>query len=175
MKVIINGKMGMFGMIENTVLEVIETMAERIGVPEGTEFAIEGLEFKVIFTIGGKESYATVPRDINGETVNEMFMVSVHLDEEGNIIQAEDNEQESFYDGYTLAKSAGQDYQYEGTESAYRKDELELLESLGDNNTDDVMAVKYKVIADPDTEVLRHYKGDLLVAEYVYKPKDELN
>ncbi|GAB6153707.1 hypothetical protein JCM17380_24570 [Desulfosporosinus burensis] len=175
MKVFINGKITREGRMDELVSEIVNTMGKRIGVPENTKITIEGLGFKVIFHIDGVDTYATVPRDVNGETVNEMFSVSVHLDEDGNIIQTEDNEEESFYDGYTLAKSVGQEYQYEGTESAYSNDELELLESLGENTGDDVMAVKYRVIADPETEVLRHYKGDLLVAEYVYKPKGELN
>ncbi|HIE5864196.1 TPA: hypothetical protein ACXNXA_000250 [Clostridium botulinum] len=172
MKVFINGKVREEGRIDELISEVLETMSERIGVPEGTEFAIEDLEFKVIFNIDGKEQYATVPREINGEVINEMFMVSAHLDEEGNIIQEEDNEKESFYDGYTLAKAVGKEYEYTGTESKYSNDELEVIESVGENTDEDVMAVKYKVKANPDIEIVRHYKGNLLVAEYVYKPKD---
>lgn len=171
MKVFINGKINRDGQIEDIIHEVVNTMAGRIGVPENTAITIEGLEFKVIFHIDGQDTYATVPRDVNGETVNEIFMVSAHLDEDGNIIQTDDNEEESFHDGYTLAQSIGQEYEYEGTTSAYEDAELEIIESLGENTSTDVMSVKYKVIADPETEVVRHYKGDLLVAEYVYKPK----
>ena len=171
MKVFINGKIKGQGRVEEVITEVVSNVIDRIGVPAGTDMAIEGLEFKVVFTIDGQESYATVPRDVNGETVNEMFMLSVHLDENGNVIGADDNEAESFYDGYTLAKSIGQDYKYESCESKYQNDELEIVESLGENSSDDVMAVKYTVKADSTLEVVRHYKGDLLVAEYEYLQK----
>lgn len=173
MKVFINGKIREQGRVEEIMAEIINNMSAKMEVPEGTEIAIEGLEFKVVFNINGQETYATVPRNINGDEVNEIFMVSVQLDEEGNIIQAEDNEEESFYDGYTLAKSVGKEYQYTGTESKYSNDELEIVESIGDNTDIDVMAVRYKVKADPETEVVRHYKGDLLVSEYEYKPKNK--
>lgn len=173
MKVIVNGKIKEQGRVEDLVAEIIANMAKRIGVPDGTEVAVEGLEFKVIFIADGQEQYATVPREVNGETLNEIFTVVVHLDENGNVVQAEDNEKESFYDGYTLAQSVGQEYNYEGTESKYQNDELEVIESLGENTSTDVMAVKYKVKANPEIEVVRHYKGDLLVAEYEYRPKEK--
>lgn len=175
MKIFVNGKIRQQGRVEELIQEVVNNLSNRIGVPEGTEIAIEGLEFKVVFSIDGQETYATVPREINDETVNEMFMVTVHLDEDGNVIQAEDNEEESFYDGYTLAQAVGQEYEYTGTESKYSNDELELIESIGDNSDVDVMAVKYRVKAEPEVEVVRHYKGDLLVAEYEYRPKEESN
>ncbi|MCW6094579.1 hypothetical protein LAV60_15515 [Clostridium sporogenes] len=175
MKVFINGKIREEGRIDEIISEVLETMSERIGVPEGTEFAIEDLEFKVAFNIDGKEQYATVPREVAGETVNEMFMVSAHLDKEGNLVQAEDNESESFYDGYTLAKAVGKEYEYTGTESKYSNDELEVIESIGENTDEDVMAVKYRVKASPEIEVVRHYKGNILIAEYNYVPKDKNN
>lgn len=173
MKVFINGKVKQKGRVEEIIQEVVDNTATRIGVPPGTEIAIEGLEFKVVFKINGEETYATVAREINGETINEMFMMSVHLDEEGNIVDTDDNEKESFHDGYTLAQAVGKEYEYTGTESKYENDELELLESLGENSDTDVMAVKYRVIAEPEVEVVRHYKGDLLVAEYEYRPKEE--
>ena len=171
MKVQFNGRINQTGRIDDLINEVINNVAPRIGVPEGTKIAIEGLEFKVVFTIDGEETYASVPREINGETVDEMFMLSVHLDADGNIVQAEDNEGESFYDGYTLAKAIGQEYQYEGIESNFENSELELIESLGENTGIDVMAVRYTLISNPEVEIVRHFKGDLLVAEYRYEPK----
>lgn len=171
MKIIINGKIREHGVIDNLISEVIDNMARRIGVPEDTKIAIDGLEFKVLFTIDGEETYASVPREINGETVNEMFTVSVHLDEEGNILQEEDNEGESFYDGYSLAKSIGQEYNYEGIESKYQDSELEFKESLGED-TEGAKAITYIVIDNPETEIVRHFKDDLLVFEYEYKTKE---
>lgn len=172
MKVTIKGRLGKQGMVEERVDEVIHNMAERIGVPDGTKFIVEGLEFKVIFVIDGVETYASVPRDINGETVNEIFEVVVDLDEDGNIVQTADNEAESLLDGFTLANSIGQEYQYEGVESGYSNDELEVIDSVGENTEFDVMSVRYQVIGDPDTEILRHFKGNKLVAEYTFKPKE---
>lgn len=171
MKIQFNGRINTLGRVKEVITEVLNNVAPRIGVPEGTKIAIEGLEFKVVFTIDGEETYASVPREINGETVDEMFMLSVHLDEEGNIVQAEDNEGESFYDGYSLAKSIGQEYQYEGIESNFESSELELIDSIGENTGSDVMAVHYKLIGNPEVEIVRHFKGDLLVAEYRYEPK----
>ena len=172
MKVVFNGKIKEIGRIDDLISGVVDNVAQRIGVPEGTALAIEGLEFKVVFTIDGEETYASVPREVNGETINEMFMISVHLDEEGNVIQAEDNEGESFYDGFMLAKSIGQEYNYEGIESKYENDELEVIDSMGENTENDVMAVRYSLIADPLIEIVRHYKGNRLVAEYRYEPKE---
>ena len=172
MKVIFNGgKIQDSQSVDSLIGEVIANVCARIGVPEGTPMAIEGLEFKVVFTVNGEETYASVPREINGQTVDEMFMLSVHLDTDGNIIQAEDNEGESFYDGFTLAKSIGQEYQYEGIESNFENSELELIESIGENTGVDVMAVHYSLVANPEIEIVRHFKGDLLVAEYRYEPK----
>lgn len=171
MKVNVKGIVRESERVTSLVEEVIANMSERIGIPEGTEVAIEDLEFKVIFTIDGQEQYATVPRDVNGETFNEMFNVVVHLDKEGKVVQAEDNEDESFYDGYTLSQAAGTEYEYEGILSAYQDEELELIEELGDSV--DVHSAKYQLKSDPEVEIVRHYKKDQLVAEYRYELKDD--
>lgn len=173
MKVNVKGIVRKEGRVEELVEEILANMAKRIGVPEGTQVAIEDLEFKVIFSINGEEQYATVPREINGETVNEMFNVVVHLDENGNVKQAEDNEDESFYDGYTLAQAVGQEYQYEGTESSYDDEQLEEVEVLGSENVD-VKSIRYTLKSDPEIEIVRHYKGDLLVAEYEYRNGEQI-
>jgi hypothetical protein len=173
MKVNVEGRIIGRGRLESLVSEIITNMSKRIGVPEGTEVAIEALEFKVVFFMNGEENYATVPRTVNGKETNEMFMVNVKLDEDGMVIKASDNEAESYYDGFSLARAMGEEYDYSGVESEYNNDQLDLIESLGENSETDVMAVRYKVIANPATEVVRHYKGDLLVAEYVYQPKEK--
>lgn len=170
MKVFVNGKIEA-SKVGDLVSEILYNMSERLSIPEDTGMAIEGLEFKVRYNIGGQETYATVSRDINGEKVNEIFMVAVHLDKDGNVVQADDNEAQSFYDGYTLAQSVGLDYQYTGIESKYRNEDLELLESLGENIGTEPMSVRYRVKNSPEIEVVRHFKGDLLVAEYDYEPK----
>lgn len=165
MQIYINGKIKQEQDLNMIIGEALRGLGDRIGVPEDTEIALTELQFKVVFNINGQEQYATVPREVNGETVNELFAVSIHLDEEGNIIQREDNEEESFYDPYTLAKANGQEYQYEGIESKYKNKDLEIIDSIGEPEPNEPMAVKYS-IKGTDRKLVRHYKGEKLVAEY---------
>lgn len=153
--------------------EVISTMGERIGVPEGTEIKIEGLEFKVVYMMDGQERYATVPREVDGETTHEIFEVAVSLNADGDIDITKDNEEESFYDGYTMAKALGKEYHYEGIESGYADSDLMEIDRLTSNEEEDVqvIAIKYD-IKGTLKELIRHYKGELLVAEYVLEDKE---
>lgn len=166
MQVYINGKIRQEQDLSMVIGEALKGLNEKIGVPEDTEIAITDIQFKVVFNVDGVESYATVSREVNGELVPELFAVSIHLDEDGNVIQSEDNEEESFYDPYTLAKAHGVEYQYEGIESNYKNDDLEVIDSLGEPEPNEPMAVKYS-IKGTDKELIRHYKGEKLVAEYV--------
>lgn len=172
MKVTIKGKISEQGRLEDTIQEIVSSMGNRFGIPDNTEIAIQDIEFKVIFKIDGEEKYATVPREIDGETVDEIFMLNVYLDENENIITEEDNEDESFYDGYTMATALGKEYKYSGIESKYQNDELEVVESFGENSPTGVMSVRYKVKNSPEIQLIRYYKGDLLVSEYELTPKE---
>jgi hypothetical protein len=136
-----------------------------------SKIQLEDVSFKVIFTdIYGVETYISVPRDVQGETVHELFEVNVELDEDGNIFDFEDNEEESKVDGFTLAQAVGLEYNYEGIESFFKDEELVEVDRYGIEG--DVLAVKYSKVVDEASEVLRHFKGDLLVAEYEYVPKE---
>lgn len=174
MKVVIKGS-STLNRAKSNISEVINKAISTFNLPEGTKLKIEDLEFKVRFEIDGKETYASVPREVQGETVHEMLMVAVHVDKKGKIDYTETNENESFHDGYTLAQAVGKEYQYESIESAYENDDLEIIEYIQSNESDDkkVMAVKYRVKNEEDTEVIRHYKGDKLVFEYVIKNKED--
>jgi hypothetical protein len=147
--------------------EVLNTMAERIGVPDGTTVELEGVEFKAVFIMDGEKRYATVPRTINGIETDEIFTVEVTIGEDQRIVTEVDNEEESFYDGYTLANAIGVEYEYEGIESAYSNDDLEVIDSIGENTDSDVMAVTYR-IKETGQYLSRMYKGNLLVSERVY-------
>ncbi|OAA90884.1 hypothetical protein [Clostridium ljungdahlii] len=160
--------------LEELIKKVVLKMAERIGLEASVNFKVEDVEAKIMFNMDGNDTYATVPRDVQGTVANELFEVLVPLDREGNIDEdkVKDNEKESFYDGYTLAQALGKEYKYEGIESKYRNGDLKIIEYLGENTPGEPMAVKYS-IKGTDRELIRHYKGDKLVAEYESKPKIE--
>lgn len=153
-------------MYENTT-KVVANLLERLEVPEDTKLFIEDLSFKVSFEINGQLQYASITRDINGEKVPEIFQVAVKLDPEGRIVYVGDNEDESFYDGYTLAQAVGQEYEYEGIESLYPNEDLEVISYLESSEDDEkkVMAVTYKIKGDDDFSLIRYYKGEKIVAE----------
>lgn len=153
-------------MYENTT-RVVADLLERLGVPGDTKMVIEDLSFKVAFEINGQLQYASITRKINGEEVPEIFQVAVKLDGEGSIVYVGDNEDESFYDGYTLAQAVGQEYEYEGIESLYDNEDLEVISYLESSEDDDkkVMAVTYKIKGDDDFSLIRYYKGEKIVAE----------
>lgn len=146
----------------------VQAMGDKLDIPLDTAFVIEDISFKVKFIIDGEEKYVSVPREIDGEVIDEIFVVDMTLDSEGEIVDAVDNEDKSEYDGYTLAQALGKEYVYEGIVSAYDDNELMKIEQLGTDT--DVKAVKYRLVDNPEIEILQHYKGELLVAEYTYSP-----
>lgn len=153
-------------MYENTT-KVVADLLGRLEVPKDTKLFIEDLSFKVAFEINGQLQYASITRDINGEQVPEIFQVAVKLDEDGNIVYVGDNEEESFYDGYTLAQAVGQEYEYDGIESLYSNEDLEVISYLESSEDDykKVMAVTYKIKGDDDFSLIRYYKGEKIVVE----------
>lgn len=167
MKITLKGKQLNEEKLIKNIYEVVAGTAEKIGIPKDTLFQLEDVSFKVAFELDGKAMYATVPREINGKKYNEMLEIVAEMDEKGNIKELKDNEEESFVDGYSLAKAVGEDYQYEGIESAYSDEELKQIDEFGD---DEVRAVKYELRNNPDYQVVRHYKVidgyDTLIAEY---------
>lgn len=169
MRVTLKGKQLSEEQFLDNILEIVTTMAKRMGLPDDILFCIENVSFTVAFDIDGKPQYATVPREINGKKINEMFEVIAEMDEDGNIKETTDNEEESFVDGYSLAKAAGEEYKYEGIKSKYKDTELEPISEL--KVEDGARAVKYNIKAEPDKELVRHYKEDKIVAEYVLLKK----
>jgi len=175
MKVTLKGKQLNEEKLIKNIYEVVAGTAEKIGIPKGTLFQLEDVNFKVAFALDGKALYATVPREINGKTFNEMLEIVAEIDENGEVKDIQNNEEKSFVDGYSLAKAVGEDYEYEGIESAYGDEELVQVDEFGD---DEVRAVKYELKDDPDYQVVRHYKVidgvDTLIAEYkLIKPEDK--
>lgn len=150
---------------------VISDLLGRIEAPSNTTYKLVDVEFKVGFDFGdGTLQYAGIKREVGGEMVDEIFQVAVLLDENGEIKFSEDNENESFHDGYTLAQAAGVEYEYEGIESMYDNDDLEVLDYIEDSEEDDkkVMAARYK-IKGTEKILVRYFKGEKLVAEKVFE------
>ncbi|WMU08169.1 hypothetical protein vBCtySFA70_00065 [Clostridium phage vB_CtyS-FA70] len=173
MKINFKGKITSEQQLINNIMEVVSTIGKRSGVPENTAFVIVDPIIKVAFLIDGEERYATVPRKVGDKDINELFEVKVTLDEKGDIAGSVDNEDESFADPYSMAKAVGVEYQYEGIESEYDDTKLKIVESIGDNTDIAPMAVRYEIEDDSKHDLVRHFKGNKLVAEYLIN-RDEV-
>lgn len=171
MKVQFKGKFDKPAKMDRAMSVVLSDLFDRLGVPEGAEMAIEDLQFKVVLTIDGQEQYVSVPREVEGETIHEIFTVEVQLDENGHVVKKVDNEEESFFDGFTMAQALGKEYKYEVIESGYNDADLEEVGSINPEGTD-VRGIRYKLLTEEGTEIFRYYKADNLVFEEEIKSKD---
>lgn len=166
------------GLMQENAAKVLADLIERLEIPEETKFFIEDLSFKVAFELNGQLQYASITREIGEEKMPEMFQVAVKLDKEGNIVYTADNEEESFHDPYTLAQAAGVEYEYQGIESMYSNDDLEVISYLESSEDEDqkVVAARYKIKGDDEYILIRYFKGEKLVAEKLVKNEiDEEN
>lgn len=170
MKIQFKGKFNSPEKMNRAMAVVLSDLTDRLGVPEEAEMAIEDLQFKAVFKINGQDQYISVPREVQGETIHEIFTVDVTLDDDGAVIKQVDNEEESFYDGYTMAQALGKDYDYQTIESGYIDSDLEEIERIEPEESN-VLAVRYKLLAEDETEVIRYYKTGNLVFEEEIKNK----
>ena len=60
MKVRFKGDISQMGIIEVRMAEVVNDLATRLNIPEGTQVNICDVEFKAKFTIDGQEQFVTV-------------------------------------------------------------------------------------------------------------------
>lgn len=149
--------------------KLVSDVIERAELNPEIEVILENPELNIIFKNGEDEAYLTVPREVNGQEVMEIFTVAVPLDEKGKIKASVDNEEESLVDEKTLAEANGLEYEYKEIVSEYADDSLELLEVFGGETEDDAKSVRYKVKG-TNLEVLQFFKGDKLVAEQIIDP-----
>lgn len=170
MKIQFKGKFSSPEKMNRAMAVVLSDLMDRLGVPKEAEMAIQDLQFKAVFNINGQDKYISVPREVQSETIYEIFTVDVALDEDGAVIKQVDNEDESFYDGYTMAQALGKDYDYQTIESGYADSDLEEIERIEPDESD-VLAVRYNLLTEDGTEVIRYYKAGNLIFEEVIKNK----
>lgn len=165
MKLVFKGKCSA-NQLSKRITEVVADIVARTGITEDAKIIIENAELNVIFKVGNEESYLTVPREINGQEVQDIFTVTVPLTEKGTIKATLDNEEESLVDDKTLAEANGIEYEYSEIESDYEESELIYIDTFGD---DVAKSVRYSIVG-TELELIRFYKGEKLVGEQIVDP-----
>lgn len=159
-----NGEMSIEQLIPN-LMEVVGTVSEKVKFPKGTKLLLQDVTIKVVMDVNGEHLYATVDREVNGETATEMLAFELKLGNDGNIIKSLDNEEASFYDDKTIAKALGKDYIYTTIETAFSEDQLELLDEFKFDEGNEELKVCVYRIKESGKGLVQYYKGGKLVGE----------
>lgn len=166
MQIIFKGKSSIIKAHQN-MFEVVNGVLTRVGLPKNTSIKIDELTFKVIVMVDGEERVFTVPREMNGETVDELLTIQVELGEDGEIVNSINNEEESLFQDHEVEAMLGLDHEYGRIESPYVADDLEMLDS---KFVDDITIGVYKIKAS-GLYLVRYYLNDDLICEKEMLPE----
>lgn len=165
MKIKFVGKLNV-DMLASKLIEITESTIERLQKEQ--EADIEGYKIH--------EADITVKFDVKGMDEPQLLTIEHHKGHpeiftwivDVDKYEASNNEKESMFDDWTVAKAQGKEYQFKEIESVYNMEDLEEDESL------------YEVFGDMSKRVFNHkdgfkvvqvFQNDKLIQEYKLVPK----
>ena len=146
--------------------EVVENIQKRAGLDSASKIKVKDCQIGVMFEVDGEMNFL----DVEHDGIKEIFQVNVALNEEGNIVKAVDNEEESFQDEYTRTVLKGlESPNVKEILSVYNDEDLKLVNKVDGGDLVE-KTYNHKVTGEC---VLRYYRNGILVGEMGYKVKKE--
>lgn len=165
MKVTFVGEINIQRMAEKLV-EIASSTVERLEKEHNTKingYSIHEADVQVKFDVEGADEPQMLT--VNHHGMTEPFQWIVDMDKETEI----NNEDQSMFDEYSVAKAKGQEKQFEEIKSIYNDADLELEDVEAFDN----MSKKVYTVLNEEYKVVKVFQDDRLIQEYKLIPISE--
>lgn len=170
MEIIFEGK-SKVNDVQKHLESILSDVLAKVGLPNGAEPMVENLTCRIVFKNGDDFKYLTIIREIDDEDVPEMFTYKAVFNDNGDLLRAVNNENESFYDIQTIRKLLNKEQIYEEIESGYSDDVLEIIDGFSTESDGRFLDSRLYKVKGMGTGLIRYYVDGKLVTESDVKPE----